>query len=135
MNATGQTSTAALRHAAFRGELGEVRCLVLEGADVNESDLNGYTALTHAARQGHLDLVNFLLGEGARADPHGDFDRTDSPLMVAVLTGHLAIVRKLLEHGADPRRHAGVALATAEFYARVSGQQEIHAFLQRVAPP
>jgi ankyrin repeat protein len=132
VSATDHSLSAELRHAASSGDLGAVRCLVLEGANVNDSDHDGYTALTHAARQGQLEMVSYLLGEGARPDPHGDLVRFDSPLMVAALAGHLVIVKKLIECGADPSRRVGVALAPADYYASVSEQKEIHEYLSRL---
>ena len=37
-------------------------------AEVNRTDLLGYTALMHASKEGHLDLVKLLLEKG-HADP------------------------------------------------------------------
>ena len=121
-----------LLSAAFHGDLGEVRCLVLEGANVNARDHDGYTALTHAAKQGHLDIVSFLLEERAQVDPHEDYVHYDTPLLAAIRGGHLTIVKKLIECGADPHRHVGVLLETAGFYAEVSGQNLIHEHLTRI---
>lgn len=132
MSAINSSLATTLLSAAFHGDLGEVRCLILEGADVNARDQDGCTALTYAAKQGHLDIVAYLLGEGARADPHEDYVHFDTPLLAAIRGGHLVIVKKLIEGGADPRRHMGVLLETADFYAQVSGQKLINEYLTRV---
>jgi ankyrin repeat protein len=72
------------------------------GADVNQrrGDERGCTALTLAAFRGHLETVRYLVEElGA------DVDISDSesltPLYIAAASGHLAVVRVLLELGAD----------------------------------
>ncbi len=132
MSAINNPPVTTLLSAASHGDLGEVRCLVLEGANVNARDHDGYTALTYAARQGNLDIVTYLLNEGARVDPHEDFVHYDSPLSAAIRGGHLAVAIKLIECGADPLRHTGVLLETAGFYAQVSGQKSIHEYLARI---
>ncbi len=56
-----------------------------------------------AAVQGDLALVEHHLAEGVNPDEqHPEILRT--ALVVSVLEGHLAVVRQLLEHGADPNR-------------------------------
>ena len=52
-----------------------------------------------------------------------------TPLMEAVCYGHLEIVKALVEAGAQPEWHVGVAQMTAECYARHYSQPEILAYL------
>jgi len=54
-----------------------------------------------AARAGHLCTVLFLISKGAsvnRATTNNDH----TVLSLACAGGHLSVVEKLLEHGADP---------------------------------
>jgi ankyrin repeat protein len=125
------SAAEALRHAAYYGNLPEVRRLVIEGTDVNVWNKDGYTALTWASANGRLEIVTFLLANGAWADPHEDYDTYNTPLMVAVTNDHLEIVKKLIEAGANPLWHVGTAQMTAENYAR-GAHKEIHAYLLEV---
>jgi hypothetical protein len=52
--------------------------------------------------------------------------------VAAAKNGHLTIVQTLIGAGADPRIHAGVTQATAEFYARQNGHVEVSNFLRSV---
>ena len=66
--------------------------------------MGGMTALLYAAREGHLETVKSLMeAKGTRADVNqasaGD---KFSPLVMAIVNGHLTIAKYLLDHGADP---------------------------------
>lgn len=49
-----------LMHAAYNGNLAEVKNLLARGADVNIKDFYGNTALMMASEAGHLEVVHFL---------------------------------------------------------------------------
>jgi len=91
--------------------------------------VHGRTALTLAAGQGHGVIVDLLLAGGAWADPHEDYDTYETPLMAAVIGGHLEIVKKLVGAGANPSFCVGVGQRTAEAYARSHGHTEIARYL------
>jgi ankyrin repeat protein len=55
--------------ATWKGRVDEVRRLLKEGSNVNETFDFGYTALIIAALLGHLDVLKVLLDAGA--DPNG----------------------------------------------------------------
>jgi ankyrin repeat protein len=101
-----------------------------EGVDLNVADQWGRTALSFAAGAGHQDIVQLLIEGGAWVDPHEDYDTYETPLVAAAENGHLTIVQTLIRAGADPRIHAGVTQATAEFYARQNGHVEVSSFLR-----
>lgn len=72
-----------LMRAAWKGQVDEVRRLLKEGADVNQTIDLGFSALMVAASLGHLDVIKVLLDAGA--DPNG----------VAGLSHPLAIITPL----------------------------------------
>ncbi|MGC4071052.1 MAG: ankyrin repeat domain-containing protein [Nibricoccus sp.] len=112
------TPASALWAAAYQGDEAGVRRLLAEGLDVNVWDRHGRSALTFAIKGGHLSIVRRLLEAGAWADPFEEGDIFKSPLMCAAEEGHLEIVETLLSLGADPTKHGGIGVCTAEFYAR-----------------
>lgn len=126
------TPATALRNASFAGNAALVEKLLRAGADPNVADVHGRTALSHAARHGHGTIVDALLAAGAWADPHEDYDVYETPLMGAAEGGHLEIVKKLVQAGANPSFHVGVSQRTAESYARVHGFVEIAKYLSSV---
>lgn len=69
--------------------------------DANSSCDDGAVAklLINAALEGDYAAVKFLLGQGVRVDERNA--RGYSPLHAAAYTGHLDIVRLLVENGAD----------------------------------
>lgn len=61
-------SLPPLMHAAWKGSVDEVRRLIKEGANVNDTSEMGFTALMVAASLGRLDVIKVLLDAGA--DPN-----------------------------------------------------------------
>lgn len=100
------------------GHVSVAHLLLDHGADVNAQNRLGARVLTVASRGGHLGVVKLLLEAGAFVDPHnpsgeqpaaGD-SRNElldiTALMAAIQHGHEAVVRLLLEWGADPNHAA-----------------------------
>lgn len=88
-------------HAARGGELAMVQTLVMDGADVNETDVEGMTALHHAVIQSQYAVVKFLLSLRSTIVNLSDL-RGKSPLHYSVEKGHTPILMSLLSHGAFP---------------------------------
>jgi uncharacterized protein len=61
----GRTHDRLILAAARRGNIGRIRRLLAEGADVNARGKFGYTPLVHASYSGHAEAVRFLLDAGA----------------------------------------------------------------------
>lgn len=112
------TPANALWTAAHHGDQETVRRLIEQGVDVNVWDRHGRTALSLAAAGNRLAVAKELIAAGAWVDPHEEGDTCMTPLMCAAEHGHHQMVVLLLRHGADPTRHGGVSIATADYYAR-----------------
>lgn len=81
------------------GSLPHVELLLAHGAPVNQETARG--APIHAAAvRGRLDIVEQLLAHGATVDAAVRW-KSHTPVMLAARGGHLAIVRRLVEAGAD----------------------------------
>lgn len=94
----------AFYEAARRGQ-GEMLRLCLP--QVSSEQLNGrysdgWTTLGAAVNNGHVDTVGLLLEAGADINNTDAWGRT--PLMRAAWEGRTAMVRLLLQKGADPKR-------------------------------
>jgi len=80
--------------------LDQVKSIVKNGADINQTDADGRTPLMKASAIGRLDVVQFLVGrDGVDVNKTEDYGRT--ALMLASMGGHLEIVKILVDHGAD----------------------------------
>jgi Zn-dependent protease with chaperone function len=87
--------------AVFDEDMEMLRQVVNEGAEINEKDIDGYTALQYAFMWGDISSAEFLIQNGA------DVNTTDlwgaTPLMNAVYNAaDVETVQLLLENGADP---------------------------------
>lgn len=90
---------AALHYAAFAGELGKVRLLLLAGADANLRNFRGDSPLICAAYNGHCNLIMALVAAGAELDAQDEDGRT--ALTWAVIRGQADAVRLLVSLGAS----------------------------------
>eukprot|EP01063_Lacrimia_lanifica_P035499 TRINITY_DN6784_c0_g2_i1.p1 TRINITY_DN6784_c0_g2~~TRINITY_DN6784_c0_g2_i1.p1 ORF type:complete len:477 (+),score=157.28 TRINITY_DN6784_c0_g2_i1:66-1496(+) len=98
LHATDAQGTTALIHAAAQGNVDVVRFLVAKNCNVNRMDGAGTNSLCAAVHGCDLVMVRTLLELGC--SPDGG-DAWDPPLLLAARTGHLEIVRLLLDAGAD----------------------------------
>ena len=69
------------------------------GIDINLAAHSGNNALLHAVNECHTDILERLLKHGA--DPNCANNAGESPLCVAAKYNFVAIVRMLLDAGAD----------------------------------
>lgn len=86
------------------------------GVPVELTDASGNTLLMLAAYHGHAGTVAALTTRGAVVDALND--RGQSPLAGAVFKGEDAVVRVLLEAGADPEAGHPTARETAAMFGR-----------------
>lgn len=94
----GQTM---LMEAAEQGHNMTVQLLLESGADVNSVTEDGISALSLAIFFSHIDVVRLLLDSGAEID--NEYGYLGCPLVsaVAATSNNVAMVKLLLEHGAD----------------------------------
>ena len=90
--------------AACKGDERRVRELVAAGAPLDLVRGSGWSALHYASARGHVHIAKLLLDgkyEGKGADINLQTSDGDTSLILACLHGHEAVVRLLLERGAD----------------------------------
>jgi hypothetical protein len=91
----------ALVRAAYNENIAEVKRLLEEGTDVNQTERRyiGRTALHMAAAKGNYDMVKLLLEHGATVDARDEGNNT--PLLVAMLESQAEVAELLIDNGAD----------------------------------
>jgi uncharacterized protein len=87
--------------AAQNRDMGALRTLVNQHANVNAPQPDGTTALHWAAHWNDLDAVKLLIGAGANAKAANRYGAT--PLSEGVVLGSAGMVEALLSGGADPK--------------------------------
>ena len=91
---------SGLLYAIENGEIARAKEILSSPEAGKILTKQGPTALSLAARHGHGELVGLLLEKGVKPD---ELARGDDPALAwAVVAGHPAIARRLLEAGADP---------------------------------
>lgn len=81
------------------------RVLLDAGFDVNEQDVNGFSALHKACRTGRVEIVRLLIERGADLNARARLNVT--PLHWAARSNELEIVKILIEAGAYPNPRGG----------------------------
>ena len=100
LNARGPEGSTPFMYAVLYGDAALLEQLIQKGADVNAKNDAKATALMWAAAC-DLEKVRVLVSHGA--DVNAKSDESRSPLMIAAgRPGGAAIVKFLLEHGANP---------------------------------
>lgn len=89
-----------LMAAADSGNVGIMKLLLNNGADVGKANRIGLTPLMVAAGKGNLDAVKELIAVGAKVDNTGRMYKF-SALSAAAANGHCEIINELVKAGAD----------------------------------
>ncbi|MDG2222556.1 MAG: ankyrin repeat domain-containing protein [Rubripirellula sp.] len=89
----------ALLIAARNGDLEAVKQAIADGAELDGTSPNSYTAFGYAVGGGHRDIMDYLHEKGAEIDKATRFNKT--PLMLAVGAGQGEIATWLIQQGAD----------------------------------
>ncbi len=106
VNAQDQMNMSALHCAAYKGQIETARLLIQNGANLSLTNSYGFTQLREAVGKGPPELISLLLDSGASVNVRDQ--RGWQPLHAALRSNALsadvrhAIVKALLDHGADP---------------------------------
>ena len=93
-------ATAGPLHDAVKaGDIAQVKLLIAQGEDVNESQLPVGAPLHYAALSGNAEMAELLLTEGA--DVNLVEPGLGTPLKIAALKGNEAVAVVLIANGAD----------------------------------
>ena len=110
--------------AVEKGNASLVRVLLQAGASINEDNAGGLHLVKLATEQEDVDIVSQLIKHGARVDP-GEHDPSKiTPLIIAVKKGNAALVKILLQGGANIKRRNSNGL-TPLAIARANGFDDI----------
>ena len=122
--------------AVKRDDQRTVANLLSRGFDANTLDPKGLHALFIAVQEPSPQVADVLL-RWPKTNVEPRTAKDESPLMLASLKGHLELVRKLIERGADVNKTGWTPL----HYAATTGQLEImnlllenHAYIDAEAP-
>jgi ankyrin repeat protein len=118
--------------AAMREDAAAVNTLLQQRADVNGAQGDGMTALHWAAEHGDRDLAATLLKRGASLTANTRIGH-HTPLHVAARGGHAAVVRLLVDAGADVRALTTTGAAPLHFAAASGSAETVTALLDRGA--
>ena len=116
VNYRGDDGNAGLHIAVRNRNATWVGFLLARGADPNLGDANGDTPMILAARRGFVEGVARLLMKRAEVDRTNRLGET--ALIAAVQQRQVAIVKMLLEAGADPDKADHASGYTAREYAK-----------------
>ena len=129
LNARSLNGDTALMIAAYLPDIPRALALIAKGVEINRP---GWTALHYAAASGSIPIIQRLLDESAFIDAESPNKTT--PLMMAARGGHGAVVKLLLEEGADPALRNEAQMSAADF-ARAQGFKELARLLDDKAQP
>lgn len=129
-NCQDSRGRSPLMYAAAENRPEIVDLLLDYGANLNIANYLGRTALMYAANYGLEEIVRKLLLHGAITKVASDLI-SSPPLSAASAKGHLAVVKLLIEHGADFNHTDGDG-KTALALAMESGHGETARYLRRI---
>ena len=98
----GSNGWTALTLAAAKGHTDLLQWLIDKGADTQIRDVYRYTPFMRAVENGQ-DAVAVLLADLPGTDVNAQDEYDNTPLHHAVSANDIAMVRLLMQHGADPQ--------------------------------
>lgn len=100
-NVVNDYGSTPLAEAASNGNPAMISLLLDAGADVEHANPDGQTALMIVARTNKLDAARLLIEAGADVN-RAETWRGQTPLMWAAAQSQPAMIRLLMQHGAEP---------------------------------
>lgn len=132
VNAANVHSVTPLSLACTNASAAMVETLLNAGANPNAARQTGETPLMTCARTGNANAVNALLAAGADVQAK-ESSLGQTALMWAVAEQHLAVVRTLIDHGADVRARSNSGFTPLMFAARTGDLDTARLMLARGA--
>jgi len=130
INQRSADAMTALDAAALTGNLGAVRSLLRAGADVHAMDWqSGTSPLKMACSYNHTSVVELLLQAGAPVTNNNQVGRSPLHYVCENVEGDTAILRLLIQHGADVNCETTNGKYQALDYAAGNGNFEAVRFL------
>ncbi len=99
-DAAVQKQTKSIHEAARDGDIAQVQSHFLRGANIDETDEDGFTALHLAASGGHKGVAEMLIASGANVNANSRKFRS-TPLHHAAGKGHKDVAQLLIDKGAN----------------------------------
>ncbi|XP_033854195.3 ankyrin repeat and SAM domain-containing protein 6-like [Acipenser ruthenus] len=136
-----------LMQAARFGHLSVAHMLLENGAEINAKNRIGASVLTMASRGGHVSVAKLLMESGAFVDDYdhldvnmGNNNKGEFPDITALMTGaqhgHEALVKLLLEWGAEPNYSIKTTGWSPLMLSTLSGKVSVaHQLVERGADP
>lgn len=115
--------------AAKRGDLAALKKAILQDANLNAIDSQGWTPLFHAAHQGNVEVLTALIEAGA--DVNFGKETGFTALFSAVSGGHVGVVRALLNAGAEIVPVQGIELRGYCIQANSQRHETIYRMLEQ----
>jgi ankyrin repeat protein len=131
----GNRKTMDIFEAAVVGDVARASAIVAKSpAALDAFSPDGWTPLHLAAFFGQVAMARFLLAEGALPDDYSRNALGNQPLHAAVAgRQNVAVVRLLLDEGANPNARAAMGLSPLHIAAEIGHQELIDLLLQRGA--
>ncbi|XP_053125830.1 ankyrin repeat and protein kinase domain-containing protein 1 [Hemicordylus capensis] len=130
---THGTNPALLHLMIAQGNVGKVKLLLTQGADVNRRTTCGYTPLILAVLKRSLEIISLLINHGA------DINRTDeegwSPLHFVAQNGDDRIARLLLDHKANTDAQELEGWTSLHLASQNNFENVVRVLLSRQADP
>ena len=115
----------------MKGDVGAVRALLQQKANVNAPQADGATALHWAAYRNDVTIADTLIAAGANANARTR--EGASPLSLAAINGSAPMIEQLLKAGADPNETGPHGETPLMFVARNGNPDAIRVLLGRGA--
>lgn len=123
--------------AARNGSLFVLQSMVAVGADVNTRGKSEITALHEAAQRGFSEIALWLIDHGATIDSRTTaqpgYPGAESPLLLAVESGHVELARILLDKGANPNLKSSDGNSCLELAVQSGNLSLVDSLLQKGA--